>query len=80
MDDLAYQQPMKHSQARLVGEEDDLGSREALAGSMSVGIGAFALGVLAVSLLILGFAANAAADKAINEGEPVHEQDMEEAG
>lgn len=44
-------------QAELAAEGDLLGIGEALAGSMSVGIGVVILGVLAVALLILGFMA-----------------------
>lgn len=44
-------------QAELAAEGDLFGIGEALAGSMSVGIGVVTLGVLAVALLILGFVA-----------------------
>ncbi len=54
---INVQSAVDEMQAELTADGDLLGIGEALAGSMSVGIGVVALGVLAMALLILGFVA-----------------------
>ena len=54
---INVQSAVDDMRAELSAEGDLLGMGDALAGSMSVGIGVVALGVLAVALLILGFVA-----------------------
>jgi hypothetical protein len=60
---ITVQSAVDDMQAELTAEGDLLGIGEALAGSMSVGIGVVALGVLAVALLILGLVARTPADE-----------------
>ena len=58
---INVQSAVDDMRAELSAEGDLLGMGDALAGSMSVGIGVVALGVLAVALLILGFVTRTAA-------------------
>jgi len=54
---INVQSAVDDMQAELAADGDLFGIGEALAGSMSVGIGVVALGVLAVALLLLGIVA-----------------------